>query len=314
MSDRTKRFDQWQSLIKAFADPCGGTIYHYTSAEGLRGIIENHEIRLTNIDFVNDTTECRALKKEGKLFDDGFSNEYVRDKWNKFINQKNTKSIKNTTYIASFSMKKNQLEQWRGYGNFCIGFNVKDLDKFPFNLYKCVYHKKDIKEWILEKEKLGEWQGNCLNAQYKRGAAHILIYAASKKYKDKHFEGEGEIRLVVESDHAWDFPDSPSMYEKYPPIHYREHPAYKIPVPYVNFFIEGEEQENGQRKETYQEMKDRKLESEKNRHRVRLPITEVFIGPMAHQKKAKIACEILLRDNGYEHVKVKVSKIPYRGF
>lgn len=309
MSGEIKRFDQWQSLIKAFADPCDGTIYHYTSAEGLRGIIENSEIRLTNVDFVNDTRECRALKKEGKLFDDSFSNEYVRDEWNKFINPKNT------TYVASFSMKKNQLEQWRAYGNFCIGFNVKELDKFPFNLYKCVYYKKDIKEWILEKEKLGEWQGDCLNDQYKRGAAHMLIYAASKKYKDKYFEGEGEIRLVVESNHAWDFPDSPSMYEKEPPIHYRDHPIYKMPIPYVKFFI-GSKEEKGNGKETYREMKARKLKNEKNSHKELLPITEIFIGPMAHQKEAKIACEILLRDNGYdtEHVKIKVSKIPYRGF
>ena len=44
-----------------------------------------------------------------------------------------------------------------------------------------------------------------------------------------------------------------------------------------------------------------------------LPIREVLIGPMIHQEEAKFACKILLKDKGYENVKVNVSGIPYRG-
>jgi hypothetical protein len=86
VKDRMKRLEQCKRLIKAFADPCRGVIYHYTSTEGLKGIIENSEIWLTNATFVNDTTECKALQEEKDLFNKvDFSNKYVKDKWEYFI-------------------------------------------------------------------------------------------------------------------------------------------------------------------------------------------------------------------------------------
>lgn len=312
-----KRIEQYKRLVKAFADPCNSIIYHYTSAEGLKGIIENSDIWLTNATFVNDTTECRALQMEKSLFDGiDFSNKYVADKWRRFIQYPDD----NNTYIASFSRGKESLEQWRAYGNFRIGFKAKDLVKRRFNLYECVYHKEQIKKWILKKSEVKEWEGDSLNDGSRKGAAFNLIYAASKKYKNKHFKEEREVRLVVISNHTWRpfYSNSPSMFENDPPIHYRTHPIYKIPVPYVKFFIGDEkESENEQKeevKETSRQMKERKINEEKNKRRNLLPITEVLIGPMLHQKEAEIACKILLKDKGYENVKVNVSSMPYRGF
>ena len=317
VKDRAKRLEQCKRLIKAFADPCRGVIYHYTSAEGLKGIIENSEIWLTNAVFVNDTTECKALQEEKDLFDErDFSNEHVRDKWKYFINSPDKE---NNIYIASFSSGKESLGQWRAYGNFRIGFKAKDLIKRPFNLYKCIYSKKEIKEWLLKKGRIKEWNGNSLDDQSKRVAAFNLIYAASKKYKNKHFKEEREVRLVVISNHTRGFyPNSSSMFENEPPIYYRNHYIYEMPVPYVKFFIgnkrEEENDKKDEAKETHRQMKERKLNDEKNVKRELLPIAEVLIGPMPHQKEAEIACKILLKDNGYEDVKVNVSKIPYRGF
>jgi len=317
VKDRVKRLEQCKRLIKAFADPCRGVIYHYTSAEGLKGIIENSEIWLTNAAFVNDTTECKALQEQKDLFNENdFSNDHVRDKWKYFIRSPDKG---NNTYITSFSSGKESLGQWRAYGNFRIGFKAKDLVKKPFNLYKCVYHKKEIKEWIRKKSMVAEWSGDSLDDLAKRAAAFNLIYAASKKYKDKHFKEEREVRLVVISNHSREFfPNSPSMFENDPPIYYKNHPIYEMPVPYVKFFIgDKKEQENDQNdkmKETHRQMKERKLNEEKNVKKEILPITEVLIGPMRHQKEAAVACKILLKDNGYEDVKVDVSKMPYRGF
>ena len=317
MNNRMKRIEQSNKLIKAFADPCNGVIYHYTSADGLKGIIENSELWLTNTAFVNDITECKALQEEKNLFNDNaFSNNYVNDRWQKFIRYPDDD---NNTYIASFSRGEESLGQWRAYGNFRIGFKAKNLVARRFNLYKCVYQKEEIKKWILRKGKVKEWKGDCLDDLYKRGAAFNLIYAASRKYKNEHFSGEEEIRLIAVSHHTWGlFPNSPSMFEGDPPIHYRDHPAFKMPVPYVKFFI-GDKLEQGKgskndRKETAIDMKKRKLKEEKDAVRERLPITEILIGPMPHQKEAGIACNILLKDNGYENVKVAVSKMPYRGF
>lgn len=313
-NNRTKCIEQYKGLIKSFADPCNEVIYHYTSAEGLRGIIENNEIWLTNVAFVNDTTECRALQEENNLFVEcEFTNKYVKNYWKRFTQDS---PINKDTYIASFSSGEESLEQWRAYGNFRIGFDGSRLLKHPFNLYQCVYHKNEIKKWILEKEKLVEWGGDCLTDQYKRGAALHLIYAASRKYKNRHFELEKEVRLIVESHHAWLYRNSFSMYADDPPIHYRNHAMLNITVPYVKFITEDHSQ-NAERhervKETERQMKDRKLREERNAKKELLPITEVLIGPMTHKKEAKIACEILLLDKGYLTVPVNVSSIPYRG-
>ena len=317
MDNRERKIEQYKALIKAFADPCEGVVYHYTSAQGLRGIIENNEIWLTNTEFVNDTTECKALQNEKDLFSrNELENGYVKEHWCRFIKRPDAS---NDTYIASFSRGKESLDQWRAYGNFRIGFHVKKLAKRHFFLYECLYHKQKIKDWILQKERVKEWEGNCLDDQFKRVAAFNLMYTAQMKYKNESYANEQEVRLIVVSNHKWDDYDCPSMYEDDPPIHFRDHPVLKTPVPYAKFFIEKEkEQENNHveepLRETERQMKERKLKEEKEVRRERLPIKEILIGPMLNQEEAKIACDILLCEKGYENVKVTASDIPYRGF
>lgn len=314
MNERLNLLNQFDSLMSALADPIDEVIYHYTSAEGIRGIIANNEIWLTNVAFVNDTTECKALQEEKYLFKDNeFGNKFVRDRWKSFIRNPDNDY---DTYIVSFSRGKESLEQWRAYGSFRIGFKASKLMGPRFNLYECVYTKNEIINWILKKEKLKEWKGKSLNDEYKRGAAFNLIYAASKKYKNINFKNEKEVRLISVSHHTCEpYPNSPSMFEDDPPIHYRKHQVFKTPVPYVKFMII----DNVNRKliplsGTSQQMKEIKLAEEKNKKKCLLPITDILIGPMQHQKEAKIACDILLKDKGYTNVKVEISKIPYRGF
>ena len=142
------------------------------------------DIRFTA--FVNDTTECNALQKEPNLFiDSDFTNQYVWNQWNTFIKSPDTND---NTYIASFSRGEESLEQWRAYGNFRIGFDAKKLNRSPFNLYQCVYLKEKIKNWILSKSKVKEWNADFLDDNFKNLAAFELIYIASRKYKNKYFQ------------------------------------------------------------------------------------------------------------------------------
>jgi hypothetical protein len=104
------------------------------------------------------------------------------------------------------------------------------------------------------------------------------------------------------------------MHEDDLPIHFRPHRLYGFPVPYLKFFIELESNNRPQgTKETETQWKERKLKEEADKLRELLPITEVIVGPMAHQKEARTACEILLSERGYKQVTVTVSDIPYRG-
>lgn len=333
--DQEQHLKQVSDLIKTFADPCDGIIYHYTSAKGFQGIVESGEIWLTNTEFVNDTTECKALWKETNLFDnDELSfNRYIEKWWQKF--QKNQDKDDNTYYIASFSKPKNtdSLEQWRAYGNICIGFDAKRLKKNGFSLYECVYSKEEIKSWILEKAKAKEWmlnepdrtgfisqgRSNARRMDRRNQAAISLIFNASKKLKHFCYENEKEVRLLASSSHHWEHPKFLFLYDKDPPIYFRPHPAYKVPVPYVRFFIptypEGKcDSSEDCRSKTELQIKEEKREKEKKQKRALLPIQEIWVGPTPHKEETRLACEILLQEKGYKDVQINVSEIPYRGY
>jgi hypothetical protein len=306
---------QLDRLVKAFADPCDGTIYHYTSSAGLRGIIETGDIWLTNTAFVNDTTECQALCNAKSLFDDGdFSNEYVRNVWEDFKRGSHWGII----YLASFSRIRDCLEQWRAYGSFCVAFDAQKLARKSFNLYECIYDQGEIRNWILEKEKVAEWNGDSLNDRHREAAARNLFFAAQIKYKNANYRSEKEIRLMAISHHSLEpYEETPSVFEKEPPIHFRDDPSRVRPVPYVKFYMSDTLAEkvgqSEQETETARQMKERRLKQETDRRRELLPIREIQIGPMLEQERAKIACEMLLCEWGYKDVEVTTSPIPYRG-
>ncbi len=305
--------DLLSELMQAFSEKYSGTVYHYTSAEGVAGIISNHEIWMSNTAFMNDTTELRTLQDERSILKDGdFTNEHVKRAWH---NMQRSRSFHSNYYMASFSRAKDLLEQWRAYGSYCIGFDAKKLRlRKGVSFYRCLYRAKDISKWILSREGKEGWWNNSLKKQQRGLLAFSLIYIASMKYKNAHFKNEKEVRLITISNHKWLYDNSPRMYEHDLPIHVRPHPAYGFPVPYVKFFIEQDCKSNVPNvKEKEMEMKARKLKEEGTKERKLLPITEVMVGPVAYQKEAKAACEILLAERGYKNVKVSVSSIPYRG-
>ena len=305
--------DLLSELIQAFSEKYSGTIYHYTSAEGVAGIISNHEIWMSNTAFMNDTTELRTLQDDRSILKDSdFTNEHVKRAWH---NMRQRRSFDTNYYMASFSRAKDLLEQWRAYGSYCIGFDSKKLRlRKGVSLYRCLYTANDISKWILSRERKKGWWNNSLKKDEKALLAFSLIYIASMKYKNAYFKNEKEVRLITISTHNWFYDNSPGMYEHDLPIHVRRHSLYGFPVPYVKFFIEQDSTGDVRKvKENEMEMKARKLKEEGTKARKLLPITEVIIGPVAYQKEAKAACEILLAERGYKNVKVNVSSIPYRG-
>ena len=217
--------------------------------------------------------------------------------------------------MASFSRKRDSLEQWRAYGNFCIGFDARKLairgDTYSYT--NASIPKMILRKWILAKQRIPEWTS--LPDEQRDNAAYNLLYVASMKYKNKHFRAEEEIRLVATSHHNWFYSNTPGGYEDDLPIHFRPHRLYGFPVPYLKFFIERKSNNRPQgTQETETQMKERKLKEEAAKQRELLPITEVIVGPMAYQREAKTACEILLSERGYKQVPVNLSGIPYRGF
>ena len=62
-------YDIISEIIKIFSEPYKGTVYHYTTADGLSGIVSNHEIWMSNTAFMNDTTELKALQSNQSIID-----------------------------------------------------------------------------------------------------------------------------------------------------------------------------------------------------------------------------------------------------
>jgi hypothetical protein len=118
-------------------------VYHYTDAAGLQGILKNQSFWCTSVYYLNDPSEleyglslARAtlceLKKDNdkriKCIAQGFENE-LRGDWHKCFG----------LYPLSFSLKENDLGQWRAYGDdgkgFCIGFSPQIADPALPNSY-----------------------------------------------------------------------------------------------------------------------------------------------------------------------------------
>jgi hypothetical protein len=107
-------------------------LYHYTTPEGLVGIVEKHEIWATDLAYMNDTTEFRVgldlvTKHIEQLRGDNLGP--CAERWNWLLTAlKRTREFGPDTlssvYACSFSTDGDNLSQWRAYcpnGGFAIG-------------------------------------------------------------------------------------------------------------------------------------------------------------------------------------------------
>lgn len=105
------------------------TVYHYTSLEGLIGIIENRSVWMTDYGYLNDRQELSygiSLLSDSlnKMLENDIQ-PHVKDLLVEWKNK--IKKTPNRVCITSFSSDGDSLSQWRAYGPVAIGFPVKDL-------------------------------------------------------------------------------------------------------------------------------------------------------------------------------------------
>lgn len=117
-------------------------IFHYTNDIGLKGILESGQLRMTDINSLNDPSELRhGLFRAKKIFDTVELSEPFKTQVNKY-----TETIGNeplefgrdkfnfvNMYTCSFSLDGNDLGQWRAYANngcgFALGFDADALEE-----------------------------------------------------------------------------------------------------------------------------------------------------------------------------------------
>jgi Protein of unknown function (DUF2971) len=124
-----KRWGQMQPFDLEEMPP--NILYHYTTATGVVGILENSMLRATNYSFLNDPSELlygrdlvhkvlKELHRQGNgLLERLF--EKIRTTLDEQLSE---------VYLCCFSKCRDDLSQWRAYGGsaaerYCIGFDIE---------------------------------------------------------------------------------------------------------------------------------------------------------------------------------------------
>ena len=197
-------------------------IYHYTSAEGLMGIVQNKELWFTNIYFLNDNQEVfytynllldlieelkGSIKRE--LY------KHIEDRCNcvlseGYLNYESGVIGRHEYYIASFSLDDDNLSLWNYYSKSDVtGYNIEfHYDKFlkKFSIYGEVCYDSEEQKQMLRNtiHKINPYI-NGKNNDYYLNKLFINFIIYSLFFKHQNFSSEKEYRIIIELDNFIDY-------------------------------------------------------------------------------------------------------------
>lgn len=160
----------FKSLLSYVQEPKNKYIYHYTSLEGLKSIMEKEVLWFSDIDYLNDESEVQYgyslitdfLNKNKKNYSSDFVDS-IKKKCNpnKLQNSKNEKYFATRCFILSFSNIDDSLPMWNYYSKnrntfgYSIQFNKtlllskKNKDNNVFFISgNVVYNKLEQQKYI----------------------------------------------------------------------------------------------------------------------------------------------------------------------
>jgi hypothetical protein len=292
-------------------------LYHYTTDAGLLGILSEQAIHATHFRFLNDRSErdygwdfikgeLNAALENSSSMGDQAAVDAVH-----FISTIGTMAFIDALYLCCFSLRGDDLSQWRGYGEpgtdrYCIRFGrialrdtlmpekvLGEQRASTSRWLTLIYDKKKQQseakkavEKAVESVVTAEQRGKelakagkvAINPDLIKVSAVMNLLTTAASFKNPSFESEREVR-------------------------------------YATTLAEGEEtvafKVGGGHLKPYIELKDIyvTLGEEKRKHL--LPVTEITVLPGHSPEQAIAAAKILLRKAGYAGVDVKRSKIPY---
>ncbi len=192
-------------------------LYHYTSQQGLIGIVMSKKLWATNIMYMNNSTELlyaiELAKESVKATLVGLSGEESRF-LEKFENDLITlpEQDRQGVYVCSFSEESDLLSQWRGYcseGNgFSLGFNFNSILSDTIlrqhcKLIQCNYNPKKQREMIDNyiEESLMQFRAYFRKRKVIELSLHNIMtlykfFEIASGIKHPAFEEEREWRLV----------------------------------------------------------------------------------------------------------------------
>jgi hypothetical protein len=213
-------------------------LFHYTTAQGLIGILKSKEMWATNVSYLNDSKEIIEAAETAALAASNMALQpnVLTDELRLLNEMKEAAgSAGKRFYIIAFSEDGDSLSQWRGYcpanGGYAIGFPSKHLMSVAkeqgFYLLKCCYNERQVYQIMYEivYSYLEEYRQNrerliSNNQQYRRLIWKFSQYIVSIGAIIKHsaFKDEKEWRII-----------SPRIDEKHERIEFRAGPSTVIP-------------------------------------------------------------------------------------
>ena len=321
---------------------------HYTSQEGLLGIIQDKKILCTEIRYLNDSAEfnyCIELfrdlvmkknspKVRGAHVDEGLL-EYVLDLV-KTTTEPMYSGFKMFFFVFCFSGKSDSLSQWRGYcpenGGFSLQFDFEKICDLAsnqnFRLLKCIYKREDQLEVL---EKLVEacfYLSKHLKEAHKRGKFTPKgIKSIKEIYPSNSFSTQESVNEILKSDFQYLKNQIPlELYLKLISIAPQiKHPAFieekewRLVSPPISIPCA--------RRHPSLDL-DKKIKFRQGKSMIipyvkfdltddngqNWPINEIMIGPTPHLYLSKQSVMCLLKANMKSTVKVETSKIPFRSW
>jgi hypothetical protein len=304
--EEIKDIGDFKESLKVFDDKLNNVnfdkykIYHYTTGDGLKSIIENKELWFTNCGFLNDRTEIQHAYNLIDSVLDGFNSKenpnYIEE-FKKYIDPyiKDNDGI----YSASFSLDNDSNLLWSNYATddgYNIEFDIIKLNSMleayddegngvtfgmiisPIN-YDEKMQKKLLQTELISLYKLFKYcKNNDMREFFNLSETNrININLQSLFFKRKEFKQEQEFRIALIC-----IDDS------------RKGDVFKIRVkngaciPYAAISLSDSE--------------------------YKFPIKSITIGPKNTLDIAEKGLEYLLKWNGFKKydVKIKKSNIPYR--
>lgn len=270
-------------------------LYHYTSPEGLLGIVRENQLRCSAAQYLSDAQELQyAISKIIPVLREAEPRTEDEDHLLERIVTRAQGVAERRLYVGSLSVEGNLLSQWRAYcpdtGGIAVGFDGVRLLRLAeaqgFTLVKCVYDEDLHEEMVLdlvartvrsyrdEREKGRSVSSDLFREHAVAFLAEFMELAA--RVKHPKFAEENEWRLV----------STPEATNQQTP---QFRTGASTLVPYLDFQLTSPEQPS-------------------------LPLITTYIGPTPHPDIAVRSVEKALRVHAKEAQPVPVEKsgIPYR--
>lgn len=273
-------------------------LYQYTSASGLKGIVDNKSLWLTHILYQNDTRE---------LYDGlDLIKRVLNDEYSGLGNDFNSDPARVNIYTASFTEERDLLSQWRGYcpkGGYSYELNPElftPLAMWPNDLVlrKCIYTEAEKVELIkktivgIEPQDYEDYKRRIvagMNMPHSKEKKRISenIYNNVGVMKDVAFSEEKEWRLMTNH-----ISRQPSIGFIQGSRDYKIRISNEKLIPYIEAkFDRGIPEEQG--------------------GQIPSIFKEIIVGPNADPILAKASCELLIKDPSCI---VRNSSIPYKNW